>query len=490
MSKKILFSVILLITLGLAAGAVYYFTIPANEESIAVEEYQNEATAKPNPDLVIYRVDNNGSEIVFEEGITEDTTIDPMGSNAEVTRYNQTINVYKLKNEYGFLSDTILFASTDEKAIGANSITLLEKFSVGDDALTIFRIASKTTDWCGRVEDKEEIVVYLEHQDRLARVLREPIFIKSDLSCDAGWGEIRYNPTFSLLDVNNDGNLDIKIAGEKFHKSGVKEFVHQDNAWHVSNVFYWDDNENRFLSNLNPQVVEPGSLIVSITGERMLFHESVNGSYVGFAVDLAGVIAQRLGLNLKIVNPEKTSDTHESLLNEHKADLVISAQTLRNVQGKKSVEYAESPISYLGRSGSGARKYSDCENLKNTESFACIDKFLASLENQEIAILDNSASTVRGSKSNKLHIVDDYEDAIILFKAGKVDIVFGDEYILKFASKSLENIFIDRYFNQSEGYFIHLHEKNDSLQEILTRVLDEMKKEGVIDELRARWHLI
>jgi len=425
---------------------------------------------------VIFEKDFGVFTIVFRENLIKKNYTHSL-SNRKMTLFKQDINVYIKTGKKEILIDTLKYQSDDEKPIKEDSITLIKYFSINSKKFYAFKVNHKISH--SYLTEKQDIIIYFISDTKGKRVFLEPVYINTRGFYDAGWKKEIYKPYFGIEDINSDNKLDIIIKGKRHYSSGYKEMTHKDNTWNVNNTYYW--NGITFIKKYNLPTVNKDYLTISMSGSYKLYHELIDNNFVGFEVDLAKEIANRLAYKLKIINPVKLSTSHNELLQNNKVDFVLSSLTFEQVKGKNCLQYASVPISILTTKDGLIKNYNDLAGkkiaiVKNTET-----------ESEFLYILTYNKYV---DKKDIKH-VSNYNEAKILFINNKVDIIIGDKLILDYFSKDLKNsINIKNTSNHSERYFILFKETNERTKEVITEILGSLKKEGVFDNLKKSWQLL
>ncbi len=427
---------------------------------------------------ILYENQFEDFKLIFKEQVEKSYDINPLGPDKKVPVFTQKIFTYLLRNKEETLIDALIFKSDEYKPIKKESITFSRIFFIVHDNFYIFQISYKIKDR-GYITYRKNNIIYLINKDKCNRVFMEPIYLIKKGEYDAIWVDEKYTPIFDIKDINNDNRVEIVIQGEKHYAYGFKDEVYKDNTWAVNNIYYWDGK--RFKCDFNPPTVERGYLTISMAGNRLLFHENVNGEFSGYEVDLAKIIAKRLGLKLRIVNPKKIEKTHEDLLNNMNVDFVLSSLSFEEVKGKNHIQYGNNIISLLTWENYPIKNYNDLKGkkiaiVKNTET-----------ESELICILEYNKYIER----KNVIIADDFYKAKELFKNKEVDAIMGDKFLLKYLSRDMKNTtVVNDFSHHRERYFILLKKGNERIREILIEVLKKLEHEGIIADLKKKWHLL
>lgn len=230
------------------------------------------------------------------------------------------------------------------------------------------------------------------------------------------------------------------------------------------------------------QIVEEGEFTVGLddTFAPMGFRDS-NGEVVGFDIDLANEVGDRLGLDVEFQPIDWA--LKETELNNGNIDAIWNGYTIteeRQEQVDFSTPYLEnsqivivleeSPIQTIADlSGKvvAAQQSSSAVDAINADPSNIVDQFA----NQEIVVYPSN------------------NDVFNDLGSGRSDAIVVDETLGRYYMKQNEDVayrVLEENFGEEE-YAVGFRKVDDQLTEAVNGALDEMKTDGTFDEIYAKW---
>ncbi len=199
------------------------------------------------------------------------------------------------------------------------------------------------------------------------------------------------------------------------------------------------------------------------------------GEIIGFDIDLAAEIADRLGLELEIV--PALFDSIIPALNGKKFDLVISAMTITEKR-EEEVDFSDPYIN------------------SNQSIAVAADSDIDAVEGLSGKIVGVQRGTTGADKAEELKDevgiteIRTYEDALLAFedlKAGRVDAIINDLPVSAFLATKDPAFKVVAEIKTDEQYGMAFRDDNDTLREAVNKILKEMRDDGTYDRIYAKW---
>ncbi len=226
----------------------------------------------------------------------------------------------------------------------------------------------------------------------------------------------------------------------------------------------------------DPQPLEDGVLQVCTDMPYRPFEFTRKGEPAGFDVELVEAVADRLGLELSMVDTAFDDITSGVALNENTCDMAISAMTITGERARvldfSSPYFNASQAMVVGK-GSGVTS-------------------LADLDGQRIA--------VQAGTTGELYLTDNapglaeivpFEDATAMDKAmrgGEVDAAVYDNTVVGDVVESNPSLEVVAEFDTGEQYGMAVRRNgNDDLLRVVNDVLATLRTDGGYDEIFERW---
>lgn len=220
-------------------------------------------------------------------------------------------------------------------------------------------------------------------------------------------------------------------------------------------------------------------LSIGLSGNQPPFSlESLDGSLIGYEVDLANKLAEAMGVRLKLVRmpfPELLPSLASSEI-----DMVMSGITMSTA---RNMDFAfVGPYISTGKS-----------LLTKSEKYATIKSY------QELNMRKVKIVALRGSTSEYfviqnipdalLEVVDGYEEAIDKLRNGKSDLMIADyaQCIYATLKYSEDNFFVLDYTFTNERIGIALSPADPLFINLVGNFLGELRENGELETLEDKW---
>lgn len=200
------------------------------------------------------------------------------------------------------------------------------------------------------------------------------------------------------------------------------------------------------------------------------------GREAGIDVDVAAALAERLGVELEIVDV-KPSDAATALASG-KADVVFSvpfAETAKSGLTGAGTYLDVAPGFFAAQTGTGSVDASvtlDTLSAKQVAAQEGSPAFWALLYE-----LGEAAVTPADTLRNALDSVDD----------GKAEMAAGDAIVGAYIARDLKNVVFVGQVAPAEPLAVAVAEENTTLAEAVRTALDELAADGVLDTIRRKW---
>ena len=235
-----------------------------------------------------------------------------------------------------------------------------------------------------------------------------------------------------------------------------------------------DDGDT--VSTPSPQPLEAGVLQVCTDMPYAPFESMSKGKPVGFDVDLVQAVADRLELDLKMVDTGFDDIASGASLNKDECDVAISAMTITGERARVldfSSPYFDAEQAMVVPGDSNATALSD-------------------LAGQRIG--------VQGGTTGELYLTDNapddafivpFEDAAAMDAAirdGDVDAAVYDNTVVGSVVADNPDLHVVAKFDTGEQYGMAVARNgNDDLLRVINDVLASMREDGTYDEIFTEW---
>ena len=205
------------------------------------------------------------------------------------------------------------------------------------------------------------------------------------------------------------------------------------------------------------------------------------GEIVGFDIDLAKAVGQKLGIPVEFKSINWDSKVID--LNNKNIDVIWNGLTITEERKKEvlfSVPYLQNSQVVVTKAGSTIKSKAD---LKGKVVAA------QSQSSGEEAFKKDSVS----KDVKELKTFDQYDQAFLDLEAGRVDAIIVDEIMARYIQKTKENqakkalyAILTEDFGK-EDYGIGARKTDTLLVEKINAALEELKKDGTFDKIYKQW---
>ena len=219
------------------------------------------------------------------------------------------------------------------------------------------------------------------------------------------------------------------------------------------------------------KLVEAGKLIVSTNAEFPPYEYYDANEIVGIDVEIAKAIADKMGLELEV--KDGAFDAIIAEVVSGKADVGIAGMTATD-ERKQNVDFSDSYAT-----GTQVIIVKEGSEIKSA----------ADLEGKSIGVQLGTTGDIMATdvKDSKVEQYNKGMDAVQALSQGKIDAVIIDNEPAKFYEKEVSGLkILDEAFAVEE-YAIALKKGNTELQTKINEILKELKAEGKIDEIIAKY---
>ena len=219
------------------------------------------------------------------------------------------------------------------------------------------------------------------------------------------------------------------------------------------------------------KLVEAGKLIVSTNAEFPPYEYYDANEIVGIDVEIAKAIADKMGLELEV--KDGAFDAIIAEVVSGKADVGIAGMTATD-ERKQNVDFSDSYAT-----GTQVIIVKEGSEIKSA----------VDLEGKSIGVQLGTTGDIMATdvKDSKVEQYNKGMDAVQALSQGKIDAVIIDNEPAKFYEKEVSGLkILDEAFAVEE-YAIALKKGNTELQTKINETLKELKAEGKIDEIIAKY---
>ena len=223
------------------------------------------------------------------------------------------------------------------------------------------------------------------------------------------------------------------------------------------------------------QIKEEGTLVVGLddTFAPMGFRDG-NGDIVGFDVDLANEVAEKLDVEVEFQAIDWA--LKETELKSGNIDVIWNGYTMTD-ERKKQVDFS-SPY------------------LENNQIIVVLeDSEIQTKENLsgKVVAAQQSSSAVDAINADESNIVEKFANKEVVLYPSNNDVfndaIVVDETLGRYYMKQNEEIsyrVLEDNFGE-EKYAVGMRKEDDKLTEAINNALNEMKADGTFDEIYAKW---
>lgn len=222
-------------------------------------------------------------------------------------------------------------------------------------------------------------------------------------------------------------------------------------------------------------IMDDGKMIVGFSEyPPMGFKE--NGEVMGFDIDIANEVAERLGVEAEFVYIDWNAKVLE--LNGKNIDMIWNGLTITADREKEilfSKPYFDNRIVILSLKDSGIDQIADLS----------AKKVGVELQSSGQAAVESNAVFTNIDELIKYTTI---TEAILDLKAGGIDAVVADEIFARYAvSKEVNRYQIASEVFNSENYGIGFRLQDVALRDKIDAIIDEMAADGTATEISMKW---
>lgn len=199
------------------------------------------------------------------------------------------------------------------------------------------------------------------------------------------------------------------------------------------------------------------------------------GEFVGFDIDLAKEVANRLGFEAEIINT--AWDGIFPALIAHKFDVVISAVTITEDRDKEmdfSDPYLDSDQSIATKEDSEIKTKADLKDKILGVQIGTTGELTAKEIDEEIGVAE----------------IKTYDDILMVFedlKAGRIDAIINDIPTSAYIVKDNPELVIVEKIITNEKYGIVFAPDTPELLKAVNKILKDMTEDGTYDQIYSKW---
>lgn len=227
-------------------------------------------------------------------------------------------------------------------------------------------------------------------------------------------------------------------------------------------------------------LVNEGTLTIGTSAEYEPFEYMEDGEYKGFDLELAGLLADKLGLDLEIVNMD-FDGICAGVASATKFDIGVAAISV-TPEREKEIDFTD-PY------------YMDDQAIVTMKDNADVtgDNYAEALNVEGVKIAVQSGSTAEAyAKENfpNAELVP-FKNATDCFAAVQSNqataLVTNRSVALQLVESSFDNEQIIKSVSTGEEYAIAVSKDNPALKDALNEAIAELTEDGTIDELKAKY---
>ncbi len=225
---------------------------------------------------------------------------------------------------------------------------------------------------------------------------------------------------------------------------------------------------------------EPGVLTVGSNVAFAPFEYLEAGEPVGFDIDLAGEIADRMGLELEIVdNP--SFDALIPAIQDGQYDIVIAAVTILP-EREEVIDFSDPYID------ADQGLVVNVEQTPDVTSSADLTSDMV-LGAQRNTTSSSYAEEHFGDVVGEIRLFDQTPEALADLAVGRIQVVVADFPAAAFATQTeyKGQLEVVERLTTGEQYGIVVSEDKPEILDEVNRILAEMKEDGTYDEIFAKW---
>lgn len=205
-----------------------------------------------------------------------------------------------------------------------------------------------------------------------------------------------------------------------------------------------------------------------------------DGELVGFDIDLAKAVGEKLGREIKFQNIDWTMK--ESELNGGNIDFIWNGYSI-NEERKEKVAFGDP---YLKNKQLIITLKDSPINTKQELEGKVV---AAQADSSALSAIEKEEKLMKTFKEGKVTTYKTNNDALMDLEAGRVDAVVADEVILKYyiSKRGKEKYkLLDEDFGEEE-YGVGMRKEDTELLEAYNKAYKELKEEGKVAEISEKW---
>lgn len=228
------------------------------------------------------------------------------------------------------------------------------------------------------------------------------------------------------------------------------------------------------------KIKKRGKLIVGTSADFPPFEfvDEKTNEIVGFDIDIAKAIAEKLGVQLEVKDIK--FDALIPALQNGEIDMIIAGMTITEERAKVadfSEPYFEADQAVLVKA--------DNEEIKSADDLAGKKIGVQSGTTGELWVDENLVKAGKVSEDN-VKRYNKFIEAILALKKGDVDAVVIDKPVAEAYAKTEGDVKVAFIIKTGEQYGIAVRKGSDLLP-IVNEVLKELKDSGKLDQLLKKW---
>ncbi len=238
-------------------------------------------------------------------------------------------------------------------------------------------------------------------------------------------------------------------------------------------------SQSVFSQSILNKIEKSGELKIGMTGSQPPFSmEAKTGDIIGYDVELAGLLAQGMGVKVTVVQLPFADLL--GALEKGQVDIVMSNMTITT---KRNMKVAfKGPYMISGKS-----ILTKTPTLKTVTSPGEINN-----EFTRIAVLKSSTSETYARTNTpfaKLTIINDYDEGIDLIRKGEVDLMIADFSICAYAvlTNTAEQFYTLSQPLSIEPVGLAMPASDPLFLNLVDNFLVNMQLSGKLDELQNKW---
>ena len=223
-----------------------------------------------------------------------------------------------------------------------------------------------------------------------------------------------------------------------------------------------------------------GKLIVTTSPDFPPFENLVDGKIVGWDIDVANIFAEKLGVQLEILSCEFDSVlSNVQTGNAHIGMAGISYSPARDKQVDFTAPVFDSTQVIMVKSGSSIKSGADLAGKTVGAQAGTVGYAIASLDPNWEADIGAPASA-RSYTSGAVAVQD--------LEAGRIDAVILDILpATQIAAQYSDIVVLSDSPVFSDSYCFAVGEGNKELVDYLNQIIAELKEDGTLEKLTAKW---